>query len=91
MDAISKTNRILIAHGGPYMALRWYAALKCQTVSAVFGSLAALVVAPAAILVARYGRKWRHWAIVHLVINVMTVSFVIIAFATGNAATGLNP
>ena len=91
MDAISKTNRILIAHGKPWIALSWQAWLKYRKLSAVFGSLAALIVAPAAILVARYGRKWRHWATVHLVINVLTVSFVIIAFATGNAATGLNP
>ncbi|KAK9898844.1 hypothetical protein P389DRAFT_193864 [Cystobasidium minutum MCA 4210] len=56
------------------------------TVHAIFGSLAALVTAPAAIVVARYFRSWRYWNIVHLSLNALTAIFIVITFALGNTA-----
>lgn len=55
---------------------------------AILGSLAALVTAPAAILVARYFRSWRYWNYVHIGLNALTAIFVLIAFALANVATG---
>ncbi|KAK9893770.1 hypothetical protein P389DRAFT_212895 [Cystobasidium minutum MCA 4210] len=58
------------------------------TVHAILGSLAALVTAPTAILVARYFRSWRHWNSVHLALNAFTAIFIVIAFALANVAVG---
>lgn len=59
--------------------------LRLSTV-AIFGSLAALITAPAAILVARYFRFWRYWSAIHIALNALTASLIVITFALGNAA-----
>lgn len=48
--------------------------------------MATLIVAPAAILLGRYARKWRHWNHVHTALNVFTLILIVITFALGNAA-----
>ncbi|CAD6573479.1 MAG: hypothetical protein CYPHOPRED_005154 [Cyphobasidiales sp. Tagirdzhanova-0007] len=53
---------------------------------ATLGSLAALVLAPAAILSGRYLRTWRHWNVVHAILNAFTAILIIIVFALGLAA-----
>jgi hypothetical protein len=46
------------------------------------------VTAPAAILIARYFRSWRYWNYVHIGLNALTATFILIAFALANAAVG---
>ncbi|CAD6594570.1 MAG: hypothetical protein ASARMPRED_000913 [Alectoria sarmentosa] len=53
---------------------------------ATLASIATLILAPAAILTARYLRAWRYWNIVHLALNALTAVFIIITFALGTAA-----
>lgn len=53
---------------------------------AVLGSIAALIIAPIAVLIGRYGRRWQHWAKVHTVLNIFTLILVGTAFGLGAAA-----
>lgn len=56
---------------------------------AVFGSLAAFVTAPGAVLVARYCRAWRHWATVHWILNAFTAIFLIVNYGTIQGVKGV--
>lgn len=60
-------------------------------VIAVFGSVAALITMPIAILAGRYLRNWRYWNILHIVANGLTVIFIVVSFALGNAALEPTP
>lgn len=57
--------------------------------SAIFGSLAAFVTAPGAVLVARHCRAWRHWATVHGVLNAFTAIFLIVNYGTIHGVEGV--
>ena len=56
---------------------------------AIFGSLAAFVTAPGAVLVARYCRAWRHWATVHWILNAFTAIFLIVNYGTIQGVQGV--
>lgn len=51
--------------------------------AAVFGSLAGLVLIPAAVLIARLRRQSSWWCKVHILLNAIAVLFIILAFGLG--------
>ncbi|KAJ3716393.1 hypothetical protein EV361DRAFT_910527 [Lentinula raphanica] len=53
---------------------------------AVFASLAALITAPAAILVARYFRSRTWWFKAHIILQIVTVAFTILLFVLSTVA-----
>ncbi|KAJ3978865.1 hypothetical protein F5890DRAFT_1547849 [Lentinula detonsa] len=53
---------------------------------AVFASMAALITAPAAILVARYFRSRTWWFKAHIILQIVTVAFTIIFFTISTVA-----
>ncbi|GAA5986814.1 hypothetical protein JCM10908_000908 [Rhodotorula pacifica] len=55
---------------------------------AVLGSVAFMILSPAAILIARFGRDRMSWFPPHWVLNLLSVILVIITFALGTYATG---
>ncbi|KWU47434.1 hypothetical protein RHOSPDRAFT_30859 [Rhodotorula sp. JG-1b] len=55
---------------------------------AVLGSLAFLILTPAAVLIARFGRDRISWFPPHWILNVLSVIFVIVTFALGTYARG---
>lgn len=56
--------------------------------AAVLGSLAFLILTPAAVLIARFGRDRISWFPPHWVLNLLSVIFVIVTFALGTYARG---
>lgn len=57
---------------------------------ATLGSLAALILAPAAMLSGRYLRTWRYWNALHAILNTFTAILIVIVFALGLAALPMN-
>jgi len=53
---------------------------------ATTAGVAVLITMPAALLIGRYLRTWRHWNLAHAGLNFLTVVLIIITFALGNAA-----
>lgn len=52
----------------------------------MLASIAALITAPAAILIARYFRSRAWWFKAHLILQALTVAFIVIAFVLSTVA-----
>lgn len=72
------------------MYSRCYSLLTLSTVPAAFGLVAACILVPASLLLARFGRTWSRWAMVHWIINTATVVFVCIAVALAHLGKDKN-
>ncbi|KAH8930377.1 hypothetical protein BT69DRAFT_1328015 [Atractiella rhizophila] len=68
----------------------WTRHSKLIAAHAAFGGVAFMIISPAAILFGRYFRSQK-WLPAHRALQIVTVSFMLIAFALAGTATGNNP